>query len=244
MKLAIIGFGRLGSHLSKFMREHFDIIVYDKDISKKKQAKELGLTWCQQLEDIGQADIVIPFVPISAFEETIQQLSKVVRQDAVVVDVCSVKVLPVQQMQKHLPEPIQILATHPMFGPDSSENTLFGQKIVLCPIRIEEKLYADIKHFLNKFGLKVIESTAEEHDHQIANTLLLSHLVGRTLLDFGAEEHDIDTLGYRRLLKILGTVENDSWQLFEDMNKFNPYAKEMRENFQASMATVIAKVDK
>lgn len=242
MKLAIIGFGRLGSHLSKFMQEHFDILVYDKDISKKKQVKEQGLQWCQDLKEISQADIVVPFVPISAFEQTVQEIAKYLKENALVVDVCSVKVLPVEHMQKHLPAHAQILATHPMFGPDSTENTLFGQKLVVCPIRIDDKLYTDIKHFLNKFGLKVIESTPEEHDHQIANTLLLSHLVGRTLLDFGAENHDIDTLGYRRLLKILGTVENDSWQLFEDMNKFNPYAKEMRENFQKSMATVLNKV--
>ena len=43
MKLALIGFGRLGSHLSQFISEHFDIIVYDKDISKKKQVKDKGL---------------------------------------------------------------------------------------------------------------------------------------------------------------------------------------------------------
>lgn len=242
MKMALIGFGRLGSHLSQFLSEHFDIIVYDKDISKKKQAKDKGLEWCSDLSEIQEADIIVPFVPISAFEETIKELAPNLKKGSLVIDVCSVKVQPVAQMKEHLPEHIQILATHPMFGPDSTERTLFGQKIVLCPIRIEDKLFEDIVHFLNKFGLKVIQSTPEDHDHQIANTLLLSHLVGRTLLDFGAEKHDIDTLGYRRLLKILGTVENDSWQLFEDMNRYNPYAKEMREQFLNSMGTVIDKI--
>lgn len=243
MKLAIIGFGRLGAHLSQFMSEHFDIVVYDKDISKKKMVKDMGHTWCSNMEEASNADIIIPFVPISCFEETIQEIGKYAKAGTLVVDVCSVKVKPVEMMQEHLGEGIQILATHPMFGPDSTEKTLWGQKLVLCPIKIENELYENIKHFLNKFGLKVIESTPEEHDHQIANTLLLSHLVGRTLLDFGAEKHDIDTLGYRRLLKILGTVENDSWQLFEDMNRYNPYAKEMRETFLKSMKDIIQKIE-
>lgn len=242
MKMALIGFGRLGSHLSQFLKEHFDIMVFDKDISKKKQVIERGFEWCSDIEKVEEADIVVPFVPISSFETTIKEIAPNLKQGSLVVDVCSVKVLPVTCMKEYLPSHIQILATHPMFGPDSSEKTLFGQKIVLCPIRIQDEFYKDISQFLNKFGLKVIQSTPEEHDHQIANTLLLSHLIGRTLLDFGAKKFDIDTLGYRRLLKILGTVENDSWQLFEDMNRYNPYAKEMREQFQKSIGTVVDKI--
>ena len=54
-------------------------------------------------------------------------------------------------------------------------------------------------------------------------------------MDFGAEPIDIDTKGYRRLMKILITVQNDTWQLFEDMNRYNPYAKETRVEFINSL---------
>ena len=44
-------------------------------------------------------------------------------------------------------------------------------------------------------------------------------------------------------MKILGTVENDSWQLFEDMNQFNPYAKEVRESFVTSLKNIIKRLE-
>jgi prephenate dehydrogenase len=41
-------------------------------------------------------------------------------------------------------------------------------------------------------------------------------------------------------MKILETVINDSWQLFSDMNHYNPYAKKMRQDF----IKAVKKIDK
>jgi prephenate dehydrogenase len=126
-----------------------------------------------------------------------------------------------------------------MFGPDSAKETLFGQKIVLCNVNVQELIYKKIIKYLNKHGLLVVECTAEQHDQQIAETLILTHFIGRSLIEFGAKKRVmIDTLGYRRLMKILSTVENDSFQLFIDMNEYNPYSSEMRKKLIASMLTV------
>ena len=51
-------------------------------------------------------------------------------------------------------------------------------------------------------------------------------------MDFRAKDMLIDTKGHRRLMKILQTVENDSWQLFYDMNHYNPYSKEVLTDFK------------
>ena len=49
---------------------------------------------------------------------------------------------------------------------------------------------------------------------------------------------DIDTEGYKRLMHILGVVSHDTWQLFEDMHAYNPYAREKREAFIAAMTDI------
>ena len=145
-------------------------------------------------------------------------------------------------MLAHLPKDCEILGTHPMFGPDSASETLYGAKIVLTKVRIEESKYDNITAYLKQHGLRVLEATAQEHDKQIAETLILTHFIGRGLIEFGADHKSIDSKGHRRLMKILLTVQNDAWQLFEDMNKFNPYAKETLDHFLKSLELVKGKI--
>lgn len=229
MKIGIIGFGRLGRLISKNLAQDFELLVYDK-AGFEKEIVEIGAS-AVSLSELCQAEVVIPFVPISEFENIIKEISPLLKEDSLVIDVCSVKIHPMKIMHELLPKKIQVLGTHPMFGPDSAKTTLMGSKIVLCKHRIHEDLYQNIKAYLSKFGLKVIEASAEQHDKEISSSLLLTHFLGRTLIDFDAKQLDIDTAGYRRLMKILTTVENDTWQLFEDMNKYNPFAKETIDRF-------------
>jgi prephenate dehydrogenase len=84
----------------------------------------------------------------------------------------------------------------------------------------------------------VIETTAENHDRQIAVSLSLTHFIGRSLAAFGAEPLDIDTEGYKRLMHILGVVSHDTIQLFEDMHAYNPFAKQKRQDFIDAMTAI------
>ena len=187
------------------------------------------------LETVCRQDIVIPSVPISVLQEVLRTIAPLLRPDCLVVDVCSVKEYPIRLMTEILPQTVSILATHPMFGPDSASDSLEGRKICLCKVRIAETSYQNIKAYLASKGLSVIEATAREHDEQIATSLSLTHFIGRSLSAFGARDLDIDTEGYKRLMHILGVVSHDTWQLFEDMHTYNPYAKEKREAFIDAM---------
>jgi prephenate dehydrogenase len=138
-------------------------------------------------------------------------------------------------MCERLPASVAILGTHPMFGPDSAADSLMGRKIVLCPVRIAPARYAAIRSYLIAKELVVIETSPSEHDRKIAVSLALPHFIGRSLAGMGAKPQDIDTEGYKRLLHILAVVENDSWQLFEDMHRYNPYAEEARRGFRKAM---------
>ena len=182
--------------------------------------------------------IVILSVPISVFRGTLETIAPLLAPDALVIDVCSVKEYPVRLMKELLPEQVSILATHPMFGPDSAAHALQGRKIVLCGERINVSAYQKIKSYLISKGLTVIEATPEAHDRQIAVSLALTHFIGRSLAEFGATPLDVDTEGYQRLLHVLGVVENDTWQLFEDMNTYNPYAAESRSAFMAAVQRI------
>ncbi|MGD8844339.1 MAG: prephenate dehydrogenase/arogenate dehydrogenase family protein, partial [Desulfobacteraceae bacterium] len=130
------------------------------------------------------------------------------------------------------------------FGPDSAGRSVTGFKVVLCPERIRPEHYEKIKLALRNLNLNLIETTADEHDQKIAVSLALTHFIGRSLAEFGAEPLDIDTEGYKRLLHILEVVNNDTWQLFEDIHRFNPYAGKKRQDFLSAMERVQGRIKK
>jgi len=242
VKLGIVGLGRMGKLLCKNLSQDFDVLAFD--IEDKGQIMgQLGGEF-STLEKVCTCPIVIPAVPISHFESTIKSMAPHLKDKSLVIDICSVKEYPMKIMAKNLSSSIYIMGTHPMFGPDSASDTLFGNKMVVCRGNTPDQLYSDIIHYLERYGIKVIQTTPEKHDREISHSLLLTHFLGRTLMDLNITPLEIDTKGYRRLMKILGTVENDTWQLFEDMNKYNAYSKETRENFIRSLNKVNGNLNK
>jgi prephenate dehydrogenase len=234
--IGIIGFGRFGELTARYLSREFPVVVHSRS-SKTAEIRAAGACSGSLKEACDQA-MVILCVPISTMQATLRKIAPLLRSDALVADVCSVKAQPLQWMHSLLPATVSILPTHPLFGPDSAAHTLAGCKIVLCPGRLDSARYARIKTWLEDKGLIVIEATPEEHDRKIAISLTLTHFIGRCLAEFGAGELDIDTEGYKRLMHILGVVQHDTWQLFKDMNDYNPYARQQRIEFMQAMAAI------
>ena len=239
--IGIIGFGRFGKLTAGYLAEDFDVFVFNRT-DKSTEIKKSGALKAS-LKTVCQQKIVILCVPISALKAVLVEIGPLLNKDSVVVDVCSVKVYPTQWMKASLPETVSILATHPIFGPDSALDSLKDRKIFLSPIRINKKQYRKIKTYLASKELVLIESTPEDHDEQIAISLALTHYIGRTLSEFGAAPLGIDSEGYKRLLHILEVVEHDTWQLFYDMHHYNPYAQEKRAAFRQAMQKIDKQIE-
>ncbi|MGD9173387.1 MAG: prephenate dehydrogenase/arogenate dehydrogenase family protein [Desulfobacterales bacterium] len=239
--IGIIGFGRFGKLTTRYLAEDFEVLVYNRTDKSTEIEKCDART--ASLKEVCRQKVVILCVPISTLQEVLVEIEPLLKEGAVVVDVCSVKVYPVRWMQAALPETVSILATHPIFGPDSAANSLKGHKIFLSPIRIDRKHYQKVKTYLASKELVLIESTPEDHDEQIAVSLALTHYIGRSLSAFGAAPLGIDSEGYKRLLHILEVVENDTWQLFHDMHHYNPYAQEKRAAFMQAMQKIDDQLD-
>ena len=241
-RVGVIGLGRFGRLMVRYLAQDFTISVFDRR-GRSDEIEKLGGV-AGSLQAVCQCELVIPAVPISNMESILSQMAAVIRSDALVVDVCSVKVYPVQWMRRLLPGTVSILATHPMFGPDSAATSLTGRKIVLCPERIENARYGKIAAYLKSKGLVVIESTPEAHDRQIAVSLALTHFIGRSLDEFGAAAQDIDTEGYQRLLHTLEVVTHDTWQLFSDMYRYNPFAGREVHHFLNAARRIAQRLEK
>ena len=69
-----------------------------------------------------------------------------------------------------------------------------------------------------------------EHDQMAASSQGITHFIGRVLKESGVRSTDINTLGFNELLGVIEQTCNDSWDLFRDLQKYNPYTKEMIDN--------------
>ena len=236
MKVGLIGFGRIGRLLVRYFAKDADISVYDTRLDARA-VRALGARPAT-LSEACAADAVVLCVPMAAFEGVVRLIRGLVRPGTVVADVCSLKEHPVGVMKRLLPRGVHILATHPNFGPDSAAESLKGRKLVVWPVRMPRGTYAAVKRAFARKGLDVVELSPADHDRRMASSLVLTHFIGRGLVAYGARSTGVDTEGYKRLLRILETVQNDSWELFNDMNRFNAYAAPMRRKLLRSLKAV------
>ncbi|MBD3245036.1 MAG: prephenate dehydrogenase/arogenate dehydrogenase family protein [Candidatus Moranbacteria bacterium] len=236
--IGIFGFGDFGKLAASILSKKFSIKVFDKKKNPKdlKIIKKIGVKF-ESFNQVSQSDIVILAVPISQTEQLIKKIAPKLKKDSLVLDVCSVKVYPCKWLKKYLPKKVQVIGTHPMFGPQSTNFdfkkqtwSLKNLQIILCPIRIENKKLEKLKNYLKKLKLDIIQTTAQNHDRQAARSLGFVHFLAKTLYLSGFKDQKIKSKGYQDLLKTYYTIK-DSPQLLFDMQNFNPYAKKIRQDF-------------
>ncbi|MCZ6877665.1 MAG: prephenate dehydrogenase, partial [Acidobacteria bacterium] len=225
-EIGLVGLGRFGKMVYDYLRCDKKLLVYDHD-SQKLQ----GVSEAATFEEVLSAPLIVLCVPISAVEKTCQKMASFLREGQIVVDTCSVKKRPVEWMLAHLPESVQVLGTHPLFGPDSGKQGIAGLKIALSPVRIERKTYAGIRNYLEKLQLVIVETTPEEHDKQIAQSQAVFHLIAQVMKQLRWASQAISTPGPEAFHLLVRTVQQDTDQLFLDMERENPYAAECRQEF-------------
>ena len=225
-KLGLLGFGRFGRMVYEYLSRDRELFVFDPDARKLRDVPGAAT-----FEDTVSLPLVLLCVPISAVKESCVKMAPLLRQGQVVVDTCSVKERPIEWMLAHLPQTVQLLGTHPLFGPDSGREGIAGMKLALCPVRIEADTYECIRSYLEGLQLVLIETTPEEHDRQIARGQAVFHLIARAMKRLAWSGQAISTPGPEGFYRLAQSVQYDTDQLFRDMERENPYAAECRAQF-------------
>ena len=218
-KIGIIGFGRFGKILAEILSTQNEIYIHDSNESK-------GDYQNLSLLEIIKCEILFIAVPIREFKNVIKSLQKFNLQNITIVDVCSVKLHAVQVMEEYLPKNAGIIATHPMFGPDSY-SPFRELKMVMHPVRDIHNQYDKLKHTFESKSISIVEMTPEAHDKDAAMSQGITHFIGRVLSESGISSTKINTLGFNELLGVIEQTCNDSWDLFKDLQNYNPYTIEM-----------------
>jgi prephenate dehydrogenase len=223
-KITIIGYGRFGKTLHRLLKDDFAVTIY-----KRKKSPDDHSAITTDLKKAYASDTIFYAVPIESFEFVISEHKDYFKPEHLLIDVLSVKMHPKEIFEKHLKGmQTQALLTHPMFGPDSTAESFDGLPIVLDQFKADKTHYKFWKHFFTMKNLSVIEMSAKEHDRLAANSQGLTHFIGRLLGEFGLKETPIDTTGAKKLLAVKEQTVNDTWELFMNLQHYNPYTKPMR----------------
>lgn len=158
--VAIIGghgkIGRLMARLFGDLGHH--LLLVDTDTTLRAE------------EAAAAADVTVVSVPIDRTEDVVRAVGPHVREDALLMDVTSIKSAPMQAMLESTRA--SVVGTHPMFGP--SVHTLQGQRVVLCRGRGDEWADWAARSFAAR-GLVITETTAEHHDRVMSVVQVLTH---------------------------------------------------------------------
>jgi prephenate dehydrogenase len=187
------------------------------------------------IQEAAAKEIVILAVPINRLRGVLRTIAPFVRPGALIIDVCSVKELPVRWMKSHLPPHVSILGTHPLFGPDSAPMSVKGKWIIFTPVRISKPRLLHVHAFCRKIGLRTDTMTPAAHDRLMARSLFLAQFVGRASFRMGLTVPDARTGSYDQLLALAGTAGRDTPELFRDMYRFNRFARSVPKQFASSV---------
>ncbi len=238
MKIAIVGgAGKMGQWIARFLlAEKMDLILIDSNESRLSAAgKELVVEITTELSAVNSADLIIISVPIIAFEPVVKASSRFVRKGQTVIDITSVKVMPVETMHKYLAG-CTVLGAHPIFGPGALG--LDGHNIVLTPTTEPEKVLSEqARVFLEQKGAHVEVMTPAEHDHLMAVVLGLAHFIaivsGDTLLglDNFANTEIASGVTFRVLMTLVTSVLDEDPSLYASIQTHLPELPAIQDAF-------------
>ena len=176
------------------------------------------------LEDADAYDVVVVAVPIEVTPDVIEEVASHM-SDGLLMDVTSVKEEPIEAMRA-APEDVEILGTHPMFGP--TVRSMRGQTVIVVRERVGELTERVVETFYEA-GANVQETTAREHDEMMSVVQGLTHYslvsIGGALerLDFDVEDsRRFMSPVYEIVLDFVGRVLNQNPELYADIQMNQP----------------------
>lgn len=239
MNLLIIGgTGEMGQWFSSFFKNRgFNVSIWGNSC-KIEVANRLGVKYAYDLKNvIKKSDIVIISVPIDITENMIAKTAPLMKAGSLLMDFTSLKTTSTNAMQKYAPEDVEILGTHPMFGP--TVNSLHGQRIILTPIEKRcTKWFSFINNFFCDNGAQVVIVSPQDHDKFVSVIQGLTHFayinIGATLdvLNFNVKDsRRFMSPVYEIMLDFIGRILDQNPYLYALIQMENPEVIKVHDAF-------------
>jgi prephenate dehydrogenase len=230
MKIAIIGgSGKMGKWFAGFLRkEGKDIVITGRDAAKLRQAgRELDVkTLSDNKAAVKGTDYIIVSVPVDSFEEVVREVAPYIKPGQTLIDVTSVKTLPMEVMHRYI-KGAGVLGAHPLFGPGAG--SIARQNFILTPTDDTElELAQKVTQYLEARDARVTIMSPQEHDETMSLVLGLSHFIAivsaDALLSSGKLKplESISSTTYKVLLTLVESVLSEDPALYASLQMSLP----------------------
>ena len=231
MEIGIVGFGRFGRFAAEILGKDFPVSVFDRKIPSGQSGVQFAA-----LREVARKPCLLLCVPISQMERVCGRLGPLLTPGQLVMDTCSVKEVPLRLMLDLFPESVEVLGTHPLFGPETGRHGIAGLEVVLCPGRGNRG--GKVERYLEKLGLKVTVTSATEHDRAMARTQALFHFLAQGFARMHVDPDTLATPGPAQLFRAFQDVRGDSRQLFRDLQQVNRFVPAQRKRLIDSLTAL------
>jgi len=235
------GYGGMGRVFASLLKEEgFEVVVSGPTESKgRKAAEELHVAYTPDNKSaVSGADVVVVSVPIDQTIPVIKEVAPHLKRGSLIMDDTSIKQEPCEAMKKFCGKDVEILGTHPIFGPRAGK--IDGQVFVLTPVR-EGAWSRKVRDILAKHKVKIHESTPEKHDEVMAVVQGLTHFayisLGKTLKDLNfdiKESRNYSSPIYEMMLDIIGRIVGQDPRLYAEIQMRNSKIPAVHKAFLAT----------
>ena len=238
MKVGIIGGSDgLGKTLIYYFRDEFDVYISGRNHTKgKKVADEMNAIYIESNTELANiSDILVISVPIQHTSDVIREVAPFMKEGSLMIDVTSVKEEPSKTMDEVLPDNVEYIPTHPIFGPRTTR--LDNQVIVLTATK-KGKWYDKVYRYLEGKNMRIIETTAKNHDFMMSIVQVLTHFsfistasaIEKLKVDL-TETEDYESPIYNLMIDLIARIVSQNPYLTYNIQAQNSNGPKVRNTF-------------
>lgn len=235
MNVGIIGGSDgLGKTLVYYFKDEFNVFITGYNPEKgKRVADELNVNYIESNAGLANiSDILVVAVPIQYTSDVIREVAPFMKSGSLMVDVTSIKEEPSRTMAEALPKTVEYIPTHPVFGPRTT--TLDNQVIVLTADK-KGKWYPKVYNYLASKNMRIIETTAENHDFMMSIVQVMTHFsfistasaIEKLNVDI-SETEDYESPIYNLMIDVIARIVSQNPYLTYNIQSKNSYGPKIR----------------
>lgn len=190
-QVAIVGIGLIGGSIALGLKKNElsqEVIGVSRSrktvlLAKKRKAIDKG---SQNIKIIKDADLLILATPVNVTLKLAPLISKIIKKDCIVIDVCSTKALVVSSLEKFF---ANYIGTHPLAGSEKRGIAaacpgLFEKSIcILTPTKnTKPQVMVKAKKMWLKLGAQIVVLPADVHDRILSFVSHLPHIIASSLI--------------------------------------------------------------